>query len=62
MPVGCVDISRPKPRKGRWKARQQAIGEFCMYCLGGETNPKDCTAKDCPLYRFRPKVLNKKND
>lgn len=34
-------------------ARARAIKAFCTECLGFEENPRDCTAKTCPLYPFR---------
>ena len=37
------------PKYGKAKA----IKLFCTECLGFEDNPKECTAKMCPLYPFR---------
>lgn len=31
----------------------KVIAEYCRLCLGGEENPKNCTAPDCRLYPFR---------
>ena len=36
--------------------RGKAIKVFCTECLGFEDNPKDCTAKMCPLFPFRGKT------
>ncbi len=33
----------------------QAIRDFCMNCVGDSYNDiKNCTAKKCPLYIYRP--------
>lgn len=37
--------------------KNDAIKVFCTECLGFETNPKDCTAPNCPLYCYRGRTL-----
>lgn len=37
--------------------RNRAIKAMCTECCGySEMNPKDCTAKLCPLWPFRGKI------
>lgn len=31
---------------------------FCTECMGFEEHPRNCTAKLCPLFPFRGKVLD----
>lgn len=35
--------------------RGKAIKLFCTECIGWQGNPKDCTAKTCPLFPYRGK-------
>ena len=46
-----------RTRKGELRTldvgRKQAIQLFCTECLGWETHPRDCTAKNCALHPFR---------
>ena len=35
------------------ESRKFAILAFCGECMGYETNPQNCTAPDCPLFRWR---------
>jgi len=35
------------------KSRKMAILAFCGECMGWSTNPRDCTAPNCPLYHWR---------
>lgn len=37
--------------------RKRAMDAMCTECMGFEDNPKDCTAKLCPLYPFRAKTF-----
>ena len=40
------------------KSRVLAINAFCYECMGfaksWRNDVRDCTAKNCPLFRFRP--------
>lgn len=37
--------------------RGKAIKAMCTECMGFESDPKECTDKNCPLYPWRGKIL-----
>ncbi len=50
----------PSTTRKKWlqaknsNSRKAAIRAMCLLCLGGSTKEvKDCTAPDCPLFKYR---------
>ena len=35
------------------KSPRGAIRAFCTECYGGETDPRECHVRGCPLWKFR---------
>ena len=35
-------------------SRKAAMDWFCWECMGYETHPRDCTAPNCPLFKWKP--------
>lgn len=44
-------------------SRKAAIRLFCLTCYGGSAKEvRNCTSRDCPLYRFRLGIKEKEDE
>ncbi len=56
--LGIKPLNPTEKAKQKPQSRVLAIAAFCFECMGfaksWRNDVRDCTAKNCPLYRFRP--------
>jgi len=62
-----VKILNPEDKaRDNPKSRKYAINSFCYECMGKEpgysVEIRNCTAKDCPLYSWRPYQKKEENE